>query len=99
MRSWILRSRAMTRPLPCRLRADYRVYQSRQRQHRDHPGLRFFRQWLTYWLLRLLPEHAPPESTDDRSIREEGERIRRAFPTIDFDRPMAREGLPPRRCT
>ena len=27
------------------------------------------------------------ETTEDRAIREEGERIREAFPWIDFDRP------------
>jgi hypothetical protein len=30
-----------------------------------------------------------PETPEDRTIREEGERIRRAFPGIDFDHPGA----------
>jgi hypothetical protein len=29
----------------------------------------------------------PPQTPTDRAIREEGERIRRAFPQIDFDHP------------
>jgi hypothetical protein len=32
-----------------------------------------------------------PETPDDRAIREEGERIRKAFPSIDFDHPGARK--------
>jgi hypothetical protein len=32
----------------------------------------------------------PPETSVDRTIREEGERIRKAFPEIDFDHPGAR---------
>jgi hypothetical protein len=31
-----------------------------------------------------------PETPEDRAIREEGERIRTAFPSIDFDHPGAR---------
>jgi hypothetical protein len=31
-----------------------------------------------------------PEAPEDRAIREEGERIRKAFPSIDFDHPDAR---------
>jgi hypothetical protein len=31
-----------------------------------------------------------PETPEDRAIRLEGERIRRAFPSIDFDHPGAR---------
>jgi hypothetical protein len=31
-----------------------------------------------------------PESRTDRAIREEGERLRKAFPWIDFDQPGAR---------
>jgi hypothetical protein len=30
-----------------------------------------------------------PESPEDRAIREEGERIRKAFPSIDLDHPGA----------
>jgi len=30
-----------------------------------------------------------PETPEDRAIREEGERIRKAFPWIDFDHPKA----------
>ena len=32
----------------------------------------------------------PPETPTDTAIREEGERIRKAFPEIDFDRPNPR---------
>jgi len=31
-----------------------------------------------------------PETATDRAIREEGERLRRAFPQIDFDDPRRR---------
>jgi hypothetical protein len=31
-----------------------------------------------------------PETPADRAIREEGERLRKAFPTVDFDHPGAR---------
>jgi hypothetical protein len=31
-----------------------------------------------------------PETPEDRAIREEGERFRKAFPGIDFDHPGAR---------
>jgi hypothetical protein len=34
-----------------------------------------------------------PETPEHRSIREEGERMRRAFPSIDFDHPGARSIL------
>ena len=38
-----------------------------------------------------------PETPQDRTIREEGQRIRRAFPGIDFDHPGARKsGTVPR---
>ncbi len=33
---------------------------------------------------------SPPETPTDRAIREEGERLRKAFPEIDFDRPKSR---------
>jgi hypothetical protein len=36
---------------------------------------------------RMLPR---PETPVDRAIREEGERLRRAFPTVDFDNPGTR---------
>jgi hypothetical protein len=36
-----------------------------------------------------------PETREDRAIRLEGERIRKAFPKIDFDHPGART-MPPR---
>jgi hypothetical protein len=37
--------------------------------------------------LGLLDRLAPlPETEVDRAIREEGERLRKAFPTIDFDK-------------
>jgi len=39
---------------------------------------------LELWLWR------PPETPEDRAIREEGERIRKAFPWIDFDHPGRR---------
>jgi hypothetical protein len=32
-----------------------------------------------------------PETPEDRVIREEGERIRKAFPGIDFDHPGVRK--------
>jgi len=32
-----------------------------------------------------------PETPEDRAIREEGKRIRKAFPSIDFNRPGARK--------
>jgi len=32
----------------------------------------------------------PPETSIDRAIREEGERLRKAFPEIDFDHPRPR---------
>jgi hypothetical protein len=35
-----------------------------------------------------------PESPEDGAIREEGERLRKAFPSIDFDHPGART-IPP----
>ena len=35
-----------------------------------------------------------PETPEDQAVREEGERIRRAFPSIDFDHPGART-IPP----
>jgi hypothetical protein len=35
-----------------------------------------------------------PEAPEDRAIREEGERLRRAFPQVDFDQPSART-IPP----
>lgn len=35
-----------------------------------------------------------PETPVDHGIREEGERLRRAFPTIDFDDPRPRT-IPP----
>jgi hypothetical protein len=35
-----------------------------------------------------------PETPEDRAIREEGERLRKAFPSIDFDHPGART-VPP----
>jgi hypothetical protein len=46
--------------------------------------------------LRVLDTIAgpAPEMPVDRAIREEGERLRRAFPTIDFDDPRPRT-IPP----
>jgi hypothetical protein len=35
-----------------------------------------------------------PETPEDRAIREEGERLRKAFPRIDLDHPGART-IPP----
>ena len=35
-----------------------------------------------------------PETAEDQAVREEGERMRRAFPSIDFDHPDART-IPP----
>jgi hypothetical protein len=43
---------------------------------------------LTLARLTVLDWLAPlPETPTDRAIREEGERIRKAFPDIDFDHP------------
>lgn len=42
------------------------------------------------WLCRS------PEAPEDRAIREQGERIRKAFPDIDFDHPGARSIAPER---
>jgi hypothetical protein len=39
------------------------------------------------WLGLLDRVSPPPETPVDRAIREEGERLRRAFPAIDFDHP------------
>jgi hypothetical protein len=48
--------------------------------------------WADYMLtvarLWVLDRLAPmPETPVDRAIREEGERLRKAFPAIDFDNP------------
>ena len=40
------------------------------------------------WLFPTL------ETPEDRAIREEGERLRRAFPAVDFDHPGARVWRP-----
>jgi hypothetical protein len=32
-----------------------------------------------------------PKTLEDRAIREKGERLRKAFPSIDFDHPGARK--------
>jgi hypothetical protein len=42
------------------------------------------------WLGVLDPLAPLPETPVDRAIREEGERLRKAFPTIDFDHPGSR---------
>ena len=48
---------------------------------------------LTLARLTLLDWLAPmPETPTDRAIREKGERLRKAFPQIDFDRPKSRRG-------
>ena len=45
--------------------------------------------------LSVLDWLAPlPETPVDRAIREEGERLRKAFPGIDFDHPGARSSRP-----
>jgi hypothetical protein len=46
--------------------------------------------------LRVLDRIAgpAPETPVDRGVREEGERLRRAFPTIEFDDPRPRT-IPP----
>jgi hypothetical protein len=38
-----------------------------------------------------------PETPTDRAIREEGERLRKAFPYVDFDDPRPRT-IPPDHC-
>ena len=46
---------------------------------------------LTRARLSVLDWLSPlPETPTDRAIREEGERLRKVFPTIDFDNPGAR---------
>jgi hypothetical protein len=40
------------------------------------------------WLIELL-RRPPTETPVDRAIREEGDRLRQEFPTIDFDHPGA----------
>ena len=46
---------------------------------------------LTFARLAVLDWLYPPRETPvDRAIHEEGERLRKAFPTIDFDNPGAR---------
>jgi hypothetical protein len=46
---------------------------------------------LTLARLSVLDRLAPlPKTPVDRAIREEGERLRKAFPTIDFDNPGPR---------
>jgi hypothetical protein len=46
---------------------------------------------LTLARLWVLDRLAPmPETPVDRAIREEGERLRKAFPAIDFDNPGLR---------
>jgi hypothetical protein len=46
---------------------------------------------LTAARLWVLDRLSPPEETPvDRAIREEGERLRKAFPNVDFDHPGPR---------
>jgi hypothetical protein len=59
---------------------------------------RIYRTIADYWSfekasirLWLFP---PRETPEDRAIREEGERLRRAVPDIDFDHPGARVWRP-----
>jgi hypothetical protein len=54
----------------------------------------------THVRLRLLDRILGPlpETHTDRAIREEGERLRKAFPQIDFDDPKPRIEPPPKRC-
>ena len=51
--------------------------------------------WLSFHMgtveLWLFPW---PETPVDRAIREEGERLRNAFPDIDFDHPSGSRALP-----
>src|ERR1051325_410652 len=48
--------------------------------------------WFTGWRLGLLDRFLGPmpETPEDRAIQEEGERLRRAFPQINFDNPKPR---------
>jgi hypothetical protein len=62
---------------------------------------RLFRLWRAladWWLFQMGTIEGwldrTPETPEDRAIHEEGERLRRAFPSIDFDHPGART-LPP----
>ena len=52
---------------------------------------------MTLALLRLYDWHAGPvpETAADRVVREEGERLRKAFPKIDFDDPTPRRNRLP----
>jgi len=55
--------------------------------------------WLTgarLWLLDLWLGPAP-ETPTDRAIREEGERLRKAFPEMKFDNPKPWIVPPPER--
>jgi hypothetical protein len=53
---------------------------------------------LTLARLTILDWLAPmPETPTDRAIREQGERLRKAFPRIDFDHPNPRRGRDFRR--
>jgi hypothetical protein len=53
----------------------------------DHAGY-----LMTLALLRLYDQIAgpPPETPTDRAIREDGERLRKAFPKVDFGDPTPR---------
>jgi hypothetical protein len=50
---------------------------------------RMLADWWSFKMGTLECWLVPPETPEDRAIREEGERIRKAFPWIDFDHPKA----------
>ena len=59
-----------------------------------HDNSRFRRLWRAiadWWSFQMGTIECwldrTPETPEDRAVREEGERIRKAFPWIDFDRP------------
>jgi hypothetical protein len=64
----------------------------------DSRLLRLWRALADWWSFQMgtieLWFDRTPETHQDRAIREDGERIRKAFPLIDFDHPGART-LPP----
>jgi hypothetical protein len=66
----------------------YRVHMNDSRLHRLRHA---FADWRSFQMGTIEGWFArTPETPEDRVIREEGERLRKAFPSIDFDHPGAR---------